>query len=145
MEDKQKIYTDFIKTIALGNIQPVRIEFERNGDIPAEAKEMQISWNMKLKKDDPVITDKTRLLFSPLYEILVKYQDLPVYTHRTIFKVSFSIADEGKFTELWADKELQLVFKNQQLVKTLWPIIRQQVLDGMSRMVLPPVTLPFIL
>ena len=73
MEDKQKIYTDFIKTIALENIQPVRIEFERNGDIPAEAKEMQISWNMKLKKDDPVITDKTRLLFSPLYGVACLY------------------------------------------------------------------------
>jgi hypothetical protein len=145
MEDKQKIYTDFIKTIALENIQPVRIEFEKNGDIPVEAKEMQISWNMKLKQDDPVITDKTRFLFSPLYEIFVKCQSLPVYTHRTVFKVSFSITDEKKFMELWADKDLQLVFKNQQLVKTLWPIIRQQILDGMSRMILPPVTLPFIL
>ncbi len=145
MEDKQKIYTDFIKTIALENIQPVRIEFERNGDIPAEAKEMQISWNMKLKKDDPVITDKTRLLFNPLYDFFVNYQNSLIYTHRTIFRVSFSIADEKKFSELWADKELQLLFKNQQLVKTLWPIIRQQVLDGMSRLVLPPVTLPFIL
>ena len=42
------------------------------------------------------------------------------------------------------DDEIQKFFKEKQLVKTLWPMVRQQVLDGMSRLGLPPIPLPWL-
>ena len=36
-------------------------------------------------------------------------------------------------------------YQTKQLTKTLWPLFRQQVIDGMSRVGLPYVTLPWLI
>ena len=54
------------------------------------------------------------------------------------------IIDKEVFDELLKDEEIILYFKDKQILKTLWPIIRQQVLDGLSRLSLPPISLPWI-
>ena len=48
------------------------------------------------------------------------------------------------FDELWKNEEIMSYFKDKQILKTLWPIVRQQVLDGLSRLSLPPISLPWI-
>jgi hypothetical protein len=55
------------------------------------------------------------------------------------------IIDPAAYGELWADEELRKIFMEKQIQKTIWPLFRQHIHDGMSRLGMSPVTLPWIL
>ena len=50
-----------------------------------------------------------------------------------MFVVAFRLKDRSSFDRLWADEALRTVFVERQIQRTLWPIFRQHVLDGMTR------------
>jgi len=68
-----------------------------------------------------------------------------LFQHTSIFVLAFEVTDAAAFEELWVDEALRKVFMEKQLQHTMWPIFRQQVLDGMSRLGMRPVALPWIM
>lgn len=151
MTEKQQMYESFASTLILKQLQPVQIAFERTGDPNPANPQFQTSWTMKFRNDDPVINkdkdDENRKIieFRPLYEITVKSGDTVIYHHQTIFILSYSIPDTDIFKTIWTDNETKPVFTNQNIGKVLWPFIRQQVADGLCRMMLPGVLLPLMI
>ena len=139
------LFQKFIQTIALSAIQPSKIEFERLGEIPNGEDNVQISWKMIYSNETPFLIVNDVFQLAPMFEITISCQNKVIYSHKTIFFVSMNIINKQEFNEIWANEEIQRYFKEKQIGKTLWPIVRQQVLDGMTRLSLPPVSLPWII
>lgn len=140
-----ELFTEFINTISLSTIQPTKIDVECLGEIPVgEEAPLQISWKMMYPNETPFKIMDNILQLSPLFDISLSYNNQIIYSHKSIFQVLITIKDREKFEELWNKDEIRTYFKDKQILKTLWPIVRQQVLDGLSRLSLPPISLPWI-
>ena len=59
-----------------------------------------------------------------------------IFHHISIYEVAFLIKDYEKFSNIWNDTEIQKVFEDKQLLKIIWPIFRQNVLEMFRREVL---------
>lgn len=140
-----ELFQNLIKSLSLSLIQPTKIDFERLGEIPAGESNIQITWKMKYPKDSPFRIENNVLHLAPLFEVTLSCKNQPVYTHKSIFVILMKITDAETFENLWKDEEIQKYFREKQVLKTLWPIVRQQVLDGMTRLALPPIALPWII
>lgn len=140
-EDFQKL----IASLSLTVIQPTKIEYERHGNPPAENADIQITWKMVYPKEASFKVENNMLQLAPMFEISFACNDETLYSHKSIFLVLLNIKDKKVFEYLWANEELQKTFKEKQIRNTLWPIVRQHVLDGMTRLALPPLALPWLL
>ena len=140
-EDFQKL----IASLSLTVIQPTKVEYERLGNPPLEKANIQINWKMIYPKDESFKVENNVLQLAPMFEISFVCNGETFYSHKSIFIVLLTIKDKEIFESLWANDELQKTFKEKQIRNTLWPIVRQHVLDGMSRLALPPFPLPWLL
>lgn len=140
-EDFQKLTASLSLTV----IQPTKVEYERLGNPPPENANIQINWKMIYPKDESFKVENNVLQLAPMFEISVVCNGETLYSHKSIFIVLLTIKDKEIFESLWANDELQKTFKEKQIRNTLWPIVRQHVLDGMSRLSLPPLALPWLL
>ena len=59
--------------------------------------------------------------------------------------IAFHVLDVAVADELWKDEELRKVFMENQIQRTLWPLFRQHAHDGMSRLGMSPVPLPWLM
>lgn len=140
------LLTQFVNSISLSTIQPTKIDVECLGEIPVgEEAPLQISWKMMYPKEEPFKIVNTIIQLAPMFDISISYNNQIIYAHKSIFRVLITIKDKDAFEELWNNEEIKSYFKDKQILKTLWPIVRQQVLDGLSRLSLPPISLPWIL
>ena len=140
-----ELFTEFITSISLSTIQPTKIDIECLGEIPVGTETpLQISWKMMYPNETPFKIVDNILQLSPLFDISLSYNNQTIYSHKSIFQVLITINAKEKFEELWNKEEIRTYFKDKQILKTLWPIVRQQVLDGLSRLSLPPISLPWI-
>jgi hypothetical protein len=137
--------TRLIKSLNLREIQPMQIHSERLGDLP-DGIEVQLSWKQILAKDDPLSTAQpVARVFRPKYEFMVKHGESTIFHQTSIFLLAFEIVDQASFDELWQDESIRKVFLEKQLRRTMWPIFRQHVLDGMSRLAMKPIALPWLM
>jgi len=113
--------------------------------MPPAGNELRLEWRQSFANDDPVTPEPDLRLFRPKYEFVVQFQDAIVFKQTSIFIISFKVIDPAAYDELWADEELRKIFMEKQIQKTIWPLFRQHVHDGMSRLGMSPVTLPWIL
>lgn len=140
-----ELFQKLVKSMSLSIIQPVKIEFERFGDIPSGESNVQINWKMVYPNESPYKIIDNVLQLDPMFDISLNCIDQVIYSHKSIFAIAFNVVDKKLFDELWNNDELQKYFKEKQIIKTLWPIVRQQVLDGLTRLSLPPVALPWLI
>lgn len=140
-EDYQKLITSLSLTV----IQPTKVEYERHGNPPAANVDVQINWKMIYPKDASFKIENNILQLAPMFEISFDCNGETLYSHKSIFIVLLNIKNKEIFKSLWANEELQKNFKEKQIRNTLWPIVRQHVLDGMTRLALPPLALPWLL
>lgn len=140
-EDFQKL----IESLSLTVIQPTKVEYERFGNPPAENSNVQINWKMTYPKDESYKVENNILQLAPMFEISFACNGETLYSHKSIFIVLLTIKNSELFDSLWKNEDLQKSFKEKQIRNTLWPIVRQHVLDGMSRLALPPLALPWLL
>ena len=138
------LFAKFIQTISLSTIQPTKIDIECSGEIPNGEVPLQISWRMMYPNNEPYRIVNNNFQLSPMFDISISYENHIVYSHKSIFQIVMMINDKDLFDELWKNEEIMSYFKDKQILKTLWPIVRQQVLDGLSRLSLPPISLPWI-
>lgn len=142
----KELFAKFIQSISISTIQPTKIDVECLGAIPfVEQASLQISWKMMYPKEQAFKIVDNIMQLAPMFEISLSYENQTIYSHKSIFQVMITITEKDKFEELWNNEEVRTYFKDKQILKTLWPIVRQQVLDGLSRLSLPPISLPWIM
>lgn len=137
--------TRFLHTITLQDIKPMLLNSEALGPMPSPGSELKLEWKQSFANGDPIAPTPETLVFRPRYEFTVSFQDTLIFRQISVFVIGFGVTDAPAFTELWADEELCKVFKEKQIQKTLWPLFRQHTHDGMSRLGMSPVPLPWIL
>lgn len=140
-----ELFQNLLKSLSLSIIQPTKIDFERLGEIPVGETNIQINWKMIYPKDEPFVIESNVLKLVPLFEVTISCKNQLIYSHKSIFILLMNILNKEEFESLWKDEEVQKFFREKQVLKTLWPIVRQQVLDGMTRLALPPVSLPWLM
>lgn len=139
-------YEELISLLDLKKIQPLVFQCERLGDINIGNGKLETSFSYGYRKDDPVFFDKTSMACAPKFEFfLSNSNDKKIFHQLSIYEFSLSISDFDKFQSLWQDEKLQNLFMKKQIQKTVWPIFRQNVIDGLTRMSLPAISLPWII
>lgn len=136
--------SELIQALELKTITPMEMSSRRLGDSPPQGSEIQMEWNQAIADGDPVATGPDARVFRPKYELTVKYGGSSFFKQTSVFVVAFRLKNKSLFEQLWTDEALRTVFVERQIRRTMWPIFRQHVLDGMSRLAMAPVTLPWI-
>jgi len=134
-----------LSSICLKDIKPMSLHFDRVGDMPNHEAELKLEWNQAFADGDPVKVGEDMLIFRPQFTIKVSCSDELIFEHVSKIILAFQILDAIAYSELWADEEVKRAFMESQIRKTMWPFIREYVHDGMSRLALNPVPLPWIL
>ncbi|MFA6366752.1 MAG: hypothetical protein WCX13_06145 [Candidatus Hydrogenedentales bacterium] len=135
----------FIKSISLQEIKPTTFHSNALAQMPAPGSQLQLAWTQSLAEGDPVSASEDTKVFRPKYNFTVSFQESLIFTQESIFVLVFQVNDPATFDELWADEELRKIFIEKQLLKTMWPLLRQHVQDGMCRLGMSPVALPWLL
>jgi hypothetical protein len=144
-DDINERFARFLRAVQLQDIRPMSLQSEVKGSMPPQGSELQLEWRQSFANGDPIVSAPDLRIFRPKYEFTVKFQDAVIFVQISIFVISFKIIDPAAYGELWADEELRKIFMEKQIQKTIWPLFRQHIHDGMSRLGMSPVTLPWIL
>jgi hypothetical protein len=144
-DDINERLTRFLGSLKLQDIKPMSLHSDRLGDMPALNSEINLEWKQAFADGDPVAVSEETRAFRPRYEITVSFQSTPIFKQVSVFVVAFQLIDATAFDQLWADEEVRKVFTENQIQKTMWPFIRQLVHDGMSRLGINPLPLPWLL
>jgi hypothetical protein len=138
-------FTRLIGLLELRDIKPMDIHSWRVGSAPAQNGQVQLEWKHAIADGDPVAAGPGVRVFRPRYELAVSYGGAEFFRHTSVFILAFAVKDEASFDQLWSDQSLRKVFTERQIQRTMWPIFRQQVLDGTTRLGIPGVVLPWLM
>jgi len=138
------IFIRFMSSLQLKEIRPVSLHAERRGDPAPPPGQSQIRIEHAFADGDPLpLADGIRI-FRPKFTATVTQGETEIFRQESVFIVVITVTDETIFAELWNDSTVRNHFTEKQLHHTLWPHFRQHVHDGMSRVGLPAVTLPWV-
>lgn len=137
--------TRLLHALKLQDIKPMFLQSENTGPMPVPGSELRLEWKQSFADDDPLATAPDIRIFRPRYELTVSFETTPIFKQISVFIIGFSITDMSVFEELWANEGLRKVFMEKQIQKTLWPLFRQHTHDGMSRLGIAPVPLPWLM
>jgi len=132
-------------TLSLQDISIMRLHSERLGDLPPQNIEVHLEWKQILADGDPFAINPETRVFRPKYELTIKQGESLFFRQTSVFVMAFSLKDAALFDEFWADEELRKIFIEKQLRRINWPLFRQHVHDGMSRLGMPPIALPLLM
>lgn len=137
--------TQLLSSVTLQDIKPMSIHSDLLGEMPAPNSEIKLGWTQTFADGDPVVVNGEIRIFRPRYEITVSFQGAPIFRQVSVFLLAFHLTDAPTFEELWKDDEVRKVFQENQIQKTMWPLLRQHVHDGMSRLGIHPLPLPWLM
>ena len=145
-QDEMCRFQDLLSVVKLKEIQTAEIHSQRLrlGPVEYGKKVLNLSWKQAFAREDPLREIPKMRLFRPKYEFILSLEKENIFRHISIFAVLFEIADEKIFEEIWGMESVRTFFLEKQLMKTLWPFFRQHVMDGMNRVDLKAVALPWI-
>jgi hypothetical protein len=126
-------------------VPSLRISFQRTDEQIQPGSEIKINWNQIFASDDQILQNPSTLLLRPKYTVAMFMGEKELYSHEATIIIAFSVIDQSAFEKAWENDEARKIFHEKQIMKTLWPILRQQVLDGMTRLGLPGIPLPWII
>jgi len=106
--------------------------------------EAAIGWSQQFADDDPLILEDGSLVFRPKYSFNIKVGEKTIFEATMIAGLLFSVENRELFEKCWEDDALKKLFLEKQIMRLMWTILRQQLMDCMSRHSLPPVPLPWI-
>ncbi len=138
-------YSRLIKSLALREIRPVDLHSECRGNLPPVGSQVQLSWTQALAEGDPLEPEPAVRIFRPRFEFFAKQGETAIFHQTSVFVVACAVIDASAFGELWAEPEIRSIFMEKQLRRTLWPLFRQHVHDGMSRLGMSPLPLPWLI
>lgn len=135
-----------LSTLSLKDITIMQLHSDRLGDLPpSQSIEVQLEWKQMLADGDPLKLIPETRVFRPKYELSIKQGKDLLFRQTSVFVMVFSLKDATLFEESWKDEELKKIFIEKQLRRIIWPLFRQQVHDGMSRLGMPPIPLPLLM
>ena len=135
-----------LSTLSLKDISIMQLHSDRLGDLaPPQGIEVQLEWKQVLADGDPFTMNPETRVFRPKYELTIKQGENLFFRQTSVFVMAFSLKDAAVFDEFWTDEELRKIFIEKQLRRILWPLFRQQVHDGMSRLGMSPIVLPLLM
>ena len=141
---KDQLLFELIASLELRSIVPMKLESERFSDPPAVNSELQLASNVQFSDNDPEVQTGDNWVFRPRMICEVSLAGAIHFRQTTYFVLLFGMKNMERVQELWTDLQLRKDFQEKQVTKTLWPLFRQHVIDGMSRVGLPFVTLPWL-
>lgn len=103
-----------------------------------------ISWNQQFADNDPLSLEDSSLVFRPKYSFTVKNGETVIFEATMICALLFSVEKKDLYERHWAKEEVRKVFLEKQIMRLMWTILRQQLMDCMSRHSISPVPLPWI-
>lgn len=106
--------------------------------------EATIGWSQQFADNDPMRLEDGSLVFRPKYTFNVKVTEKSIFEATMIAGLLFSVEKKELFEKCWADESLKKLFLEKQIMRLMWTILRQQLMDCMSRHSLPPIPLPWI-
>lgn len=145
MKTTQEKFIDLLQLVSLESIQPMRLVSERLGDIPNTGSEIQLNYEQAFAEGDPLQESPGSLVFRMRCFMKVLCSENVIFQQESTFIVVFKTNDSINFNNLWSDEDINKIFMEQQLQKTIWPFFREQVHSGMTRLGIPPVVLPWLL
>jgi hypothetical protein len=104
-----------------------------------------LNWNQQFADDDPLTLDDGSLVFRPKYSFTVKNGEAVIFEATMICALRFSVENRDFYEKGWANEEVRKVFLEKQIMRLMWTILRQQLMDCMNRHSMTPVPLPWIL
>ena len=145
-DDQKALFRALLTSVQLLDIHPTNIHSDRGtfGTIDVTGKELNLAWNQAFTEGDPIKHEENQLLIRPRYEFTVSLEGTVIFSHVSIFVILFGVQNQETVDTAFSSPEVKNVFYEKQIMKTMWPLLRQQVLDGMSRLGLPSIPLPWI-
>ena len=145
-DDEKALFKALLTSVQLLDIHPTNIHSDRGtfGTIDLSGKELNLAWNQAFAEGDPIKHVDDQILIRPRYEFTVSLEGTVLFSHVSIFVILFGIQNQEIIDSAFSSPEVKKVFFEKQIMKTMWPLLRQQVLDGMSRLGLPSIALPWI-
>jgi hypothetical protein len=137
--------TSLLHTLEIQDIKPMSIHSDGLGQMPSQGSELKLEWKQLFANGDPLTPMPDTRVFRPKYEFNVSSQSAVIFKQESVFILAFRVLDAATFDKYWADEELRKVFMEKQLQKTMWPLFRQHVHDGMCRLGMAPVPLPWLM
>ena len=146
LEEEKSLFKGLISGVQPLQIQPVSIHSEKNtfGAITPGNQEFNLSWSQAFAEDDPMMAGENQMMIRPRYEFKATIGGEPLFSHTSVFGILFGIQNREAVEKALESATVKNAFFEKQIMKTMWPILRQQVLDGMSRLGLPAIPLPWI-
>lgn len=146
-EQIQKKLQELTSSLQIRNVQFQDVHSKRTSIsfVPENwGTEASLTWNQQFADNDPMTLENGSLVFRPKYTFTVKVDEAVVFEATMIAALLFSVENKEKYENCWADEEVKKVFFEKQITRLMWTILRQQLMDCMSRHSLPPVPLPWI-
>jgi len=134
-----------LRAVTLEEIKPMHLQSDALGAMPPPGSELKLEWKQAFAEGDPLAPTPDTKVFRPRYEFVVGYGDTTIFKQTSVFIIVFRLVDAVAFDELWLNEDLRKVFMEKQIQKTLWPLFRQHAHDGMSRLGMTPVPLPWLM
>lgn len=137
--------TRLIHVLKLQDIKPMLLISKNVGPMPPQGSGIKLEWKQSFADGDPLTASFDTRIFRLKYEFTASFDTTPIFQQESVFIISFAVTNMNVFEELWAHDELRKVFMEKQIQKTLWPLFRQHVHDGMSRLGISPIPLPWLM
>ena len=146
-EQVQKNLQELVRALQIQSIQFTEIHskiFPPSSPPENLEKDVNLCWNQQFADEDPVKISDTELVFRPKYVFQVKNKEDIVFEATMISALIFSVENKDSFEKCWKDEETRKFFLEKQIVRLMWTILRQQLMDCMNRHSFPPIPLPWI-
>lgn len=108
-----------------------------------DGSEIRINTEQKIPSEDPVINDND-ILIRPKYEIKFINEEKSFFECEFYFCIVFNTENPSRVKELLSMNDIADIFYSKQINRTLWPILRSELLATCNRHSIQPVTLPWI-
>lgn len=142
-----KVFQELITSLQIRGVQFLDIQSRRpsvNFAPEDSTGETNLSWKQLFPADDPLHIDDSMVIFRPKYEFDLTRDGKPFFNATMVVALQFTIENKDVFERCWKNVEAQKIFREKQIMRTMWTILRQQLMDCMSRHSLHPIPLPWV-
>lgn len=130
-----------IRSVLFQDVHSKRISISFKSETCADSV---LSWNQQFADNDPLVQEDGSLIFRPRYTFVIKNGENIIFEATMIAALQFSIEDKRVFDRNWAKEDVKKLFLEKQILRLMWTILRQQLMDCMSRHSMQPIPLPWI-
>ena len=143
-------YQEFLKDLELLNIELIHINSDKSKELRETQEGLRIEYQLQYMGEPQINTDNGLIRYQLKIEINLFYVSKPEEIKDLISKmvlgylIDFKSSNIENFQVMYKDPEIKEFFTKGQIVKTLWPFIRQLHIDLSNRHNLQVPPLPWI-